>query len=152
MDYELDVLAALVQLPEPTTQDIVAATGISERKVQNVMKALQSDLKIIINVEKDGRSIHYSVTSWGVFESGNIVEKELASRPLNKCKKSTSGLSKSAFYDSVKMSNYKESSRLEGIMIRFHASTKGSNKTSSVKKRSLIEKYSTYKNMSNSHG
>ena len=142
MNYELDVLAALTQLSEPTTQDIVAATGISERKVQNVMKALQSDLKIAIKKTKDGRNIRYSITSWGVFESGKVLEKELVARPL---KKSALKFSKAAFYESVKMINYKESSRLEGIAIHFSISTKNLKKYRSTKKRSLIAKYSSYK-------
>jgi hypothetical protein len=152
MNYELDVLAALVQLSEPTTQDIVEATGISERKVQNVMKALQSNLKITINKAKDGRNIRYSITSWGVFESGMILEKELTKRHLNKGKKISCEFRKADFYESVKMSNYKESSRLEGIAININTSTKNLKKTSPTKKRSLVEKYSRYKDMSDSHG
>ena len=139
MNYELDILAALIQLSEPTTQDIVAATGISERKVQNVMKTLQSDLKIEIKKSKDGRNVRYSIKSWGVFESGKVLEKELSNRHLNTCKKSTFKFSKAAFYESVKMSNYKESSRLEGITIHFYTSTKNSKKPTS-EKNALLSK------------
>lgn len=76
MKYELDVLAALVQLAEPTTKDIVAATGISERKVQNVIKRLQVDLEMSIEKVKKGRSIVYTIKSWGIFESSLTVLKQ----------------------------------------------------------------------------
>lgn len=142
MKYELDVLAALAQLSQPTTQEIVAATGISERKVQNVIKALKSDLDVDIEKIKKGRNIGYSVASWGVFESGLFLKITLSDRPLLIDKKTSTFATKAAFYESVKMSNYKESSRLEGISVDpFNALT--SKKIISSAKRALVEKYTT---------
>ena len=152
MKYELDVLAALIQLHKPTTQDVVAETGISERKVQNVIKALQSDLNIKVKKTKDGRLIRYSITGWGVFESGEALRQELAKRPLNKTKKSAVKLNKTIFYESVKMSNYKESSRLEGITIHLYTPTRNDKISNSIKKNSLIKKYSRHKKTSNTNG
>ena len=151
MKYELDVLAALSQLPQPTTQEIVAATGISERKVQSVIKDLQSDLKVGIDKIKKGRSVYYLVTDWGVFETAGLLKRTLATRPINKIKKLGARGKKAAFYDSVKMSNYKESSRLEGISIQTEITS--SDKKSIINtKQSLIEKYSKFKTMSIQHG
>lgn len=42
--YELLVLAAMTRLESPNTQAIVAATGISERKVQSAANALVKNL------------------------------------------------------------------------------------------------------------
>lgn len=151
MKYELDVLAALTQLPQPTTQEIVAATGISERKVQNVIKALQFDLKVEIEKIRKGRRVCYVVTDWGVFESGVPLKRTLANRPLIKNNKTAARVNKIAFYDSVKMSNYKESTRLEGISIHI-VSAPSDKKSISRAKRTLIKKYTKYKNLSNSHG
>ncbi len=151
MKYELDVLAALSQLPQPTTQEIVAATGISERKVQSVIKDLQSDLKVGIDKIKKGRSVYYLVTDWGVFETAGLLKRTLATRPINKIKKLGARGKKATFYDSVKMSNYKESSRLEGISIQTEITS--SDKKSIINtKQSLIEKYSKFKTMSIQHG
>ena len=151
MKYELDVLAALTRLPEPTTQAIVSSTGISERKVQNVIKTLQTELKIVIKKVRNGRSIHYVITDWGVFESAAQLKHTLADRTLINDTNPDAQVDKPAYYDSVKMSNYKESSRLEGIPIHITASA-GGKKSISQAKRALINKYSNYKNLSNSNG
>lgn len=151
MKYELDVLAALAQLSQPTTQEIVAATGISERKVQNVIKALQNDLNVEINKVKKGRNICYLVAGWGVFESGLFLKRALSNRSLINNKKLTDKDTKAAFYDSVKMDNYRESARLEGISVNSAVIPNGSISTSAAK-RILIEKYAQYKNVTHDHG
>ncbi|MGN2718594.1 hypothetical protein ACTFQF_16335 [Aliivibrio fischeri] len=46
MKYELLVLAAMTRLESPNTQAIVAATGISERKVQSVVNSLVENLRL----------------------------------------------------------------------------------------------------------
>ena len=151
MNYEIEVLAALTQLPEPTTQEMASATGISERKVQTVIKTLQNDFKVDIKKVKQGRHIHYVITGWGVFESGDHLKQVLANRPT-RSNRSNSKITKSTFYESVKMSNYKESSRLEGISIEASKQPAFAKKTSSTTKRALVKKYSQYKKMSNAHG
>ena len=152
MNYEIEVLAALTQLPEPTTQEMASATGISERKVQTVIKTLQNDFKVDIKKVKQGRHIRYVITGWGVFESGGHLKQVLATRPTNRSNRSNAKITKSTFYESVKMSNYKESSRLEGISIEASKQPAFAKKTSSTTKRALVKKYSQYKKMCNAHG
>ena len=145
MKYELDVLAALTQLTEPTTQDIVAATGMSERKVQNVINFLHVDLQIGIERVKTGRNIRYRIKDWGVFESGNYLKRALVNRALTKNKKRSPSVVKALYYESVKMDNFKESSRLEGISIRIDTTSVGKKKTIAGTRRALVRKYSKYK-------
>lgn len=141
MKYELEILTALTQLQQPRTQDIVSVTGISERKVQSVIKSLETDLNIIVTPTKIGRNIHYSITDWGVFESGRSLKKLLAHRAADK--NSYSYSKKSKYYDSVKMRNFKESNRLEGITVQI-TSFSSSRKSIITQKNTLIEKYSKY--------
>ncbi|MBI0519150.1 helix-turn-helix domain-containing protein, partial [Pectobacterium parmentieri] len=76
MRYEMAVLAALVQENSPNTQSIVTATGISERKVQDVLNTLQSTMDINISREKNGKRQALSISSWGVFGDGErLIEK-----------------------------------------------------------------------------
>lgn len=151
MKYELDVLAALTQLSQPTTREIVDVTGISERKVQNVIKTLKLDLQVELEKIKKGRSFGYEVTDWGVFESALLLKRKLLNRPLKKSLNTTLKDKKAAYYDSVKMSNYKESSRLEGVITNAASTQHGENSVLS-EKRSLIEKYAKYKNANHNHG
>lgn len=151
MKYELDVLAALTQLSQPTTREIVDVTGISERKVQNVIKTLKLDLQVELEKIKKGRSFGYEVTDWGVFESALLLKRKLLNRPLKKSLNTTLKDKKAAYYDSVKMSNYKESSRLEGVITNAASTQHGENSVLS-EKRSLIEKYAKYKNVNHNHG
>lgn len=126
MKYELEVLAALTQYKYPNTRLIVDATGISERKVQMVIKSLMSDLGIRIEKKSINHSFYFFIKSWGCFESGSFLKEHLEqidlvkakSERLKKNKKSTELVSladKKAYFDSVKIKNYKESLRLEGI-------------------------------------
>ncbi|TVZ41860.1 uncharacterized protein DUF2559 [Alteromonadaceae bacterium 2753L.S.0a.02] len=146
MHYELEILAALSALPKPTTQDIVTKTGISERKVQNVIKTLSNDLLVDIKTIREGRTIRYTVVGWGVFESGSQLKKALKQRARRKTTKQNPKMTKSAFYDSVKMENFKESSRLEGVEVSDLVSPAKTISAVQSKRTSLLKKYSNYGN------
>ncbi|ARP40458.1 YhfG family protein [Vibrio syngnathi] len=116
MKYELLVLAAMTRLESPNTQAIVAATGISERKVQSVVNSLVENLGLNIQRERQGRTFRFSINSWGVFESGITIQSQL--NEIDLVMPSNSILSsyeeKHAYFEQVKMDNFKESMRLEG--------------------------------------
>ncbi|WP_254052606.1 YhfG family protein [Aliivibrio sp. EL58] len=116
MKYELLVLAAMTRLEAPNTQAIVAATGISERKVQSVVNSLVENLGLNIQRERQGRTFRFSISSWGVFESGKAIQSQL--NDIDLVMPSNSMLSsyeeKHAYFEKVKMDNFKESMRLEG--------------------------------------
>ena len=116
MKYELLVLAAMTRLESPNTQAIVAATGISERKVQSVVNSLVENLGLNIERERQGRTFRFSINSWGVFESGKAIQSQL--NDIDLVMPSNSMLSsyeeKHAYFEQVKMDNFKESMRLEG--------------------------------------
>ncbi|WP_394136486.1 YhfG family protein [Aliivibrio fischeri] len=116
MKYELLVLAAMTRLESPNTQAIVAATGISERKVQFVVNSLVENLGLNIQRERQGRTFRFSINSWGVFESGTAIQSQLNNIDL--VMPSNSMLSsyeeKHAYFEQVKMDNFRESMRLEG--------------------------------------
>ncbi|WP_255310668.1 YhfG family protein [Aliivibrio sp. 1S128] len=116
MKYELLVLAAMTRLESPNTQAIVAATGISERKVQSVVNSLVENLGLNIQRERQGRTFRFSINSWGVFETGKTIQSQL--NDIDLVMPSNSMLSsyeeKHAYFEQVKMDNFKESMRLEG--------------------------------------
>lgn len=117
MKYELAVLAAMSRLDSPNTQAIVAATGISERKVQSVVKSLIDDLGLDIQRLRHGRTFSFVIKGWGVFESGQAIQSQLNKVHLNHSDPSLMAnyADKHAYYEQVKMDNYKESMRLEGF-------------------------------------
>ena len=63
MNYELETLAAMVQLPEPSTKGISAITGISERKVRLVMDSLADEYEVRFEKERINRSVCYRIRS-----------------------------------------------------------------------------------------
>ena len=163
MNYELSVLAAITRLEYPSTKQIVLATGISERKVQNVIKSLSSDLSIKIIRKKIGRSNYFVIKNWGVFESGNVLRKKLDAIELKQDselmflpKKSmpmllTTFSKKHDHFEKVKSHNYKESMRLEGysINIEDYPVEKAERK---LFREELIKKYSQHKVISKAYG
>ena len=155
MRYELDILAAMTRLPKPTTQEIVSATKISERKVQNVIKSLQTDLCMKIKRVKEGRKAYFVISEWGAFESGERLKDLLANRRIEKANGTTYKIDrvseKHSFYESVKMKNYTESARLEGLSVSIHDMPTDKQSLTSTK-RNLIAKYSKYKGVSKNHG
>ncbi|EQC00992.1 hypothetical protein B738_06814 [Photorhabdus temperata subsp. temperata M1021] len=86
MKYELAVMAALTKLEHPNTRSIVEATGISERKVQQVLQILQQDLEVKINRIRNGKVSYFEVISWGIFESGQAINCKLSEVDLVKFK------------------------------------------------------------------
>ncbi|WKY60378.1 DUF2559 family protein [Vibrio sp. SNU_ST1] len=116
MKYELLVLAAMTRLESPNTQAIVAATGISERKVQSVVNSLVENLGLNIERKRQGRTFRFSINSWGVFESGKVIQSQLNNIDLVMPTNSIlcSFEDKHAYFEQVKMDNFKESMRLEG--------------------------------------
>ncbi len=128
MNYELDVLAGLVQLKHPNTKKIVEFTGFSERKVQKVIRFLSEDMGIKIKKIKNEKSWYFSIEKWGIFESGRELQLVLKDRNLKPKKekrikeKNNNFLMKSfsekhKYFERVKLKNYRESMRLEGINI-----------------------------------
>lgn len=135
MRYEMAVLAALVQEHSPNTQSIITATGISERKVQEVLSALQSTMDIGITRVKHGRRQVLSISSWGVFGDGERLmdklkntdlslfrqHRKIAAKPLPSRSLSSRMVTleeKRAYYNQVKLKNYRDSMRLEGFDIQ----------------------------------
>lgn len=146
MKYEFDILAAMLEIEKPTTRKIVELTGISERKVQGVIKSLCDDLEMNISRIKEGRTIYFMITGWGVFETGLKLKKKLKSRNENKRKLTGSYKAiytftqKRKYFDKVKLVNFKESMRLEGIAINITKYPVKKNEITSMR-NDLIKKY-----------
>ena len=163
MNYELYVLAAITRLEYPNTKKIVNATGISERKVQNVIQSLSRDLGIKIIRKKIGRSNYFVINNWGVFESGTVLRKKLDTIELKKDKELrlipkkqkpvllSTFLEKHNHFEKVKRHNFKESMRLEGYLIKIedYPLEKSARKKC---REELIKKYSQYKDVSKVYG
>lgn len=126
MKYEFEVLAAIVQFKHANTKVIVNSTGISERKVQSVLKDLHLNLGICIERRREKNSIYFFIKSWGAFETGSSIIERLCKLDLAKVKalrmsskkqrrKRLSLSEKIEYANSVKLKNYNESLRLEGI-------------------------------------
>lgn len=125
MRYEYEVMAALVQFAQPNTRLISRATGISERKVQGVLRTLCDDMKMDIKRVRENRQSYFKIVSWGVFESGVLIRQQLERLDLVKVKAArlaarqgrslTTLADKQRYFDAVKLQNYQESQRLEGI-------------------------------------
>ncbi|PWC18044.1 hypothetical protein DDT52_15355 [Brenneria roseae subsp. roseae] len=135
MRYEMAVLAALVQQDSPNTQSIVTSTGISERKVQEVLHVLQATMEIGIARVKNGKRQVLSITSWGVFGDGEHLVGKLKNTDLNAFKQDRQIIpkvnshsthhprlatleEKRRYYNEVKLKNYRDSMRLEGFDVK----------------------------------
>ena len=146
MRYEFDVLAVMIEIEKPTTRKIVNLTGISERKVQSVIKSLCEDLEMKILRVKEGRTSYYSIIGWGVFESGLKLKEKLKSRrdcmkkQVNKHKVIYTFSQKRDYFDKVKLINFKESMRLEGVSINIKKYPAKKSDIASMK-NDLIKKY-----------
>ena len=160
MNYDLSVLAAITRLEHPNTQKIVSATGISERKVQNVIKSLSSDFGISIIRKKMGRSSYFVIKSWGVFESGDVLRQKLDTielkkdKPLSKQPKSPLLITfseKHRHFEKVKAHHFKESMRLEGYSINIEDYPLEKSARMLLKEK-LIRKYSQYKDTHKVYG
>ncbi|NQZ09628.1 MAG: hypothetical protein HRT35_20960 [Algicola sp.] len=123
MKYELLILAAIVRLEKPVNKAIIAATGISARKLQTTLKSLRDDLGMSIERVNNKRSGALQILDWGVFESGVKLSHLLNKIELNDLPVKTrliANLSfeeKQQYYDTVKADNFRDSSLLEGIKL-----------------------------------
>ncbi|ERT14269.1 hypothetical protein MEG1DRAFT_00240 [Photorhabdus temperata subsp. temperata Meg1] len=158
MKYELAVMAALTKLEHPNTRSIVEATGISERKVQQVLQILQQDLEVKINRIRNGKVSYFEVISWGIFESGQAINCKLSEVDLVKFKYSrqhekdirnqknkrtimTSYNEKKHYFDRVKLKNYRDSMRLEGMSVVMNSLPETQKEQENLRDQ-LIRKYS----------
>lgn len=156
MKFELDVLAAMLLAEQPDTRQIVSATGISEREVQDVIKSLTIDLGMDISQVKSENSSYYVIKNWGVFESGDTLKRQLRQRVLTNEKMLelsvkraqptllTTFSEKHQHFEKVKIANFKESMRLEGLSVDV-AHFPAEKTAISEMRTALIEKYSAYK-------
>jgi len=122
MNYEMAVLAALVQLDAPNTPKIAQTTGISERRVRTAIDNLKSTMNVAIVWSGPNRNGHYSIESWGVFETGAEIRRQASSFNLAAYKsvrhgKSTTVEQKRNYLNQVKHDNYRHSLKLEGFTI-----------------------------------
>lgn len=156
MKSELDVLAAMLLCDQPNTKQIGIATGISECEVQDVIKSLTIDLGMDISQVKSENSSYYVIKSWGVFESGDTLRRLLRQRVLTNEKMLastvehvkpallTSFSEKYQHFEKVKIANFRESMRLEGLSVDV-AHFPAEQTAISEMRTALIEKYSAYK-------
>lgn len=159
MNYEMTVLAALIQTQKPSTRKVSEVTGISLRKVQTVLQELTELFGMKLDRHKEEGTEILTVIEWGVFESGDTLQKTLSQfdltdvarkRPKKK-RTSISLISKKKAYDTSKLKNYRASLTLEGMK----ASSRQipSNKTERQHLRqALLKKYSQSGSKAVKHG
>ena len=120
MNYEMAVLAALLQLEKPTNPMITETTGISSRKVSLAIDNLKDILDVDISWHGPKKTGYYCIDSWGAFESGKAIRRKALALDLHAYKSSKTidydiYLLKKAYSDEVKLENYRQSLRLEGF-------------------------------------
>lgn len=120
MNYEIAVLAALVQLDKPTRPKITEQTGISTQKINSSIRNLKEILDIGIYWHGAKKTGHYQIESWGSFESGKKIRRKVAALKLsaykrNKEIKYDSVLLKKFYAEDMKLHNYRHSLKLEGF-------------------------------------
>lgn len=159
MNYEMTVLAALIQTPNPSTREVAEVTGISIRKVQTVLRELSDLFEMKLDRHRDEGTEIITVTDWGVFESGDTLQKNLSRFDLSgiakhrtkKYSSENSVSSKKKAYDSSKLRNYRASLSLEGI----NASSREIPTEKAERQRlrqALLKKYSQSNNKAVKHG
>jgi len=120
MNYEIAILAALVQLDKPTRPKITMATGISTQKINASIKNLRAILDVGIHWHGAKKTGHYRIDSWGSFESGKIIRRKAGALKLitykrNKEIEYDSALLKKFYAEDMKLHNYRHSLKLEGF-------------------------------------
>ena len=123
MNYEMAVLAALVQLDKPTRPKITEETGISAQRVNTAINHLKDMLDIGIHWQGARRTGYYQIVSWGTFETGKHIRHKAYSLNLAAFKNH-----KEIEYDPIahrkhyaknmKLHNYRQSLKLEGFSAR----------------------------------
>ena len=157
MNYEIAVLAALVQLEKPTKPRITEKTGISNQRVNLALKNLRDILGVHISRIGSNKTGYYSIDSWGAFESGAKILRKARALNLNAYKndkiiKYDTYLLKKLYSDEIKLNNYRQSLRLEG----FHTATNAPDlrRLSEIernKRREYIKEKFTRHKLSSSH-
>ncbi|MEE8057490.1 MAG: YhfG family protein [Pseudomonadales bacterium] len=136
MNYEMAVLAALVQLDQPTRPKITEETGISAQRVNTAINYLKELLDIGIQWHGAKKTGYYQIESWGAFESGKTIRRKAYSLNLyiyktEKTFEYDSILYKKHYANEVKLHNYQHSLKLEG----FDTKTSGKRSKLSVSER-----------------
>ena len=120
MNYEMAVLAALVQLDKPTRPKITEETGISAQRVNTAINYLKDLLDMGIDWHGAKKTGYYQIKSWGAFESGKSIRRKAYALDLSIYKTervfeySTLRLKKH-YANEVKLHNYRHSLKLEGF-------------------------------------
>jgi hypothetical protein len=120
MNYEIAVLAALVQLDKPTRPGIIQETGISEQRINTAIHHLKDLLDIDIQWHGAKKTGHYEIESWGAFETGKNIRRKAYSLDLSNYKKNKTieydpTLYKKHYAREMKLHNYRHSLKLEGF-------------------------------------
>jgi CRISPR/Cas system type I-B associated protein Csh2 (Cas7 group RAMP superfamily) len=117
MRDEMTVLAALIQIQKPSSQNVSEATGISQEKVQKTLHNITELFGVKFQHDRTNDIEKIIIIEWGVFESGEKLRKKLSKSQLKKSTppKSISFKSKKNKYDIAKLKNYRASLKLEGI-------------------------------------
>jgi hypothetical protein len=120
MNYEVAVLAALVQLEKPTKPSITEKTGISDQRVNLAIRNLRDILDVKISRIGSNKTGFYNIDSWGAFESGRKILRKARALDLDRYKndrtiKYDTYRLKKLYSDEVKLNNYRQSLRLEGF-------------------------------------
>jgi cysteinyl-tRNA synthetase len=98
MNYEIAVLAALVQLDKPTRPKITMVTGISAQKINSSIK----NLRVILDI-----GIHW------------VGALKLITYKRNKEIEYDSALLKKLYAEDMKLHNYRHSLKLEGFNTKY---------------------------------
>ena len=77
MNYEMAVLAALLQLDKPTNPMITETTGISSRRVSLAINNLKDILDVHISWYGPKKTGFYCIDSWGALRAGKRFAEEL---------------------------------------------------------------------------
>lgn len=120
MNYEMAVLAALVQLDKPTRPKITEETGISAQRVNTAINHLKDLLDIGIYWHGAKKTGYYQIDSWGAFESGKSIRRKAYALNLHiyKTEKTFEYNAlrfKKHYANEVKLHNYRHSLKLEGF-------------------------------------
>jgi len=120
MNYEIAVLAALVQLDNPTRPQITEVTGISAQKITSSIRNLKTILDIGIYWHGAKKTGHYEIESWGSFESGKKILRKSGALKLTTFKhhkriEYDSDILKKLYAADMKLQNYRQSLKLEGF-------------------------------------
>ncbi|WP_444916320.1 YhfG family protein [Microbulbifer sp. JMSA003] len=146
MDYEMAVLAALVQLDRPTCPKITEETGISAQRVNIALKHLKDLLDIVIYWHGTNKTGYYQIESWGTFESRKSIKPKAYALNLQVYKtmevfEYEPARFKKCYANEVKLHNYRHSLKLEGFTISTSQSSTHSPQERAERRTALKEKY-----------